>query len=163
MSRSPSAPPRSNPRTGTADYSLHSKAMVFGPDLFIGSANADVRSYMLDTNNGLVIRGAPRLPSAYTAWVDAVVADPTMVEDRTVWFTDAARAETRAEDQAFVARRLRELTAGTELDERMPVEHPAARLSGVFDRAYELGAGILGGGLLQLGAPRRFDRLFKVL
>ena len=41
----------------------HSKVMLFGPDPFVGSANADLRSYVLDTNSGLLIRSAGR-PSA---------------------------------------------------------------------------------------------------
>jgi phosphatidylserine/phosphatidylglycerophosphate/cardiolipin synthase-like enzyme len=154
---------RANPTTGRADRSLHSKVMVFGPDLYIGSANADVRSYMLDSNNGLFIRGAPSLLAAYTAWVDALVADPALVVDRTDWFLDGARLRQRQEDEAFLARRLQEMTAGTELADRLPLDHLAARLAGILDRAHELSAEILYGGLFHRDAPRRFDRLFKLL
>ena len=45
--------------SGRADRSLHSKVMVFGPDMFIGSANTDLRSYMMDSNNGVYIQNAP--------------------------------------------------------------------------------------------------------
>jgi putative cardiolipin synthase len=154
---------RANPQTGRADYSLHSKVMVFGPDLYIGSANADVRSYMLDSNNGLFIRGAPSLLAAYTAWVDQLLADPRLVEDRTAWFLDGARQRRREEDEAYLAGRLRELTAGTELADRIPLDHLAVRLADLLDRAHDLSAGILDGGLLHLDAPQRFDRLFKLL
>ena len=44
-------------------------------------ANLDVRSYMMDTNNGVLIRGAPSLRDAYTAFVDAQLADPRTVTD----------------------------------------------------------------------------------
>jgi hypothetical protein len=137
--------------------------MVFGPDLYIGSANADVRSYMLDSNNGLFIRRAPSLLAAYTAWVDRLLADPRLVEDRTAWFLDGARRHRREEDEAYLTRRLQELTAGTELADRVPLDHLAARLADLLDRAHDLSAGVLDGGLLHLDAPRRFDRLFKLL
>jgi hypothetical protein len=39
----------------------------------------------------------------------------------------------------------------------------ALRLTGLLERAYELSAGILEGGLLHRAAPQRFDRLFKLL
>jgi putative cardiolipin synthase len=154
---------RANPVTGKADHSLHSKVLVLGPDLYVGSANADVRSYVLDTNNGLFIRSAPDLLAAYTAWVDRQVADGQLVEDRTAWFLDTARLGERGQDQAFVARRLRELTVGTRVDETIPLDHVALRLTGLLERAYELSAGILDGGLLHRAAPQRFDRLFKLL
>jgi hypothetical protein len=61
-----------------------------------------------------------------------------------------------------MARRLRGLTAATGLDEQVPLDHVAARLAGILERAHELAAGILDGGLTHLMAPRRFNRLFKV-
>ncbi|MEE8526892.1 MAG: phospholipase D-like domain-containing protein, partial [Thermoanaerobaculia bacterium] len=37
-------------------FCLHSKVTVLGEDIIIGSANADVRSYLMDSNNGMLIR-----------------------------------------------------------------------------------------------------------
>ncbi len=65
------------PEGETGNRSLHSKVMVFGDDIFIGSANADLRSYMMDSNNGLFIRQAPELVADYTAWLRAILDDRT--------------------------------------------------------------------------------------
>ncbi len=50
--------------------SLHSKVTVIGDDIVIGSANADVRSYYMDTNNAILIRNAPKLVADYLAFID---------------------------------------------------------------------------------------------
>lgn len=50
--------------------SLHTKISVLGEDMIIGSANADVRSYAMDTNNGVFIRGAKDLVKDYMAYID---------------------------------------------------------------------------------------------
>ncbi len=48
---------------GAADKkrSLHSKINIIGKDVMIGSMNLDIRSYFMDTNNGLYIRGADEM------------------------------------------------------------------------------------------------------
>jgi len=63
--------------------SLHSKVMLFGDDLFIGSANADVRSYMLDTNNGLMIMNAPNLVKQYKQWLTAEIGTRPKIAETT--------------------------------------------------------------------------------
>lgn len=46
--------------------SLHTKLAVLGDsDMIIGSANLDIRSYMMDTNNGIYISNAPNLVKTY--------------------------------------------------------------------------------------------------
>jgi hypothetical protein len=87
----------------------------------------------------------------------------SLVEDRTAWFLDGARASSRADDEVFLAQRLRELTAGSNLEERVPLDHVAARLGGLLERAHGLSAGVLDGGLWCRDSARRFDRLFKLL
>lgn len=54
-------------------YSLHTKASIFGDDIVIGSANADIRSYHMDSNNGFFIRNAPQLTAQYKKWVSDFV------------------------------------------------------------------------------------------
>jgi phosphatidylserine/phosphatidylglycerophosphate/cardiolipin synthase-like enzyme len=56
-----------------ARYSLHTKLSVLGDDMIIGSANSDVRSYYMDTNNGVYIRNAPELTRQYLAFVDQII------------------------------------------------------------------------------------------
>ena len=46
-------------------FSLHSKVMIFDDDIYIGSANADFRSYLMDTNNGIFIQEVPELVDEY--------------------------------------------------------------------------------------------------
>ncbi len=55
--------------------SLHTKLSVLGDDIIIGSANADVRSYYMDTNNGVLIRGAADFNKDYIQYVDTILAD----------------------------------------------------------------------------------------
>lgn len=51
-------------------YSLHSKVAVFGKsEIFVGSANADVRSYHMDTNNGILLSNAPTMVANYKNWL----------------------------------------------------------------------------------------------
>lgn len=57
--------------------------MVFDDDVFIGSANADVRSLMMDSNNGVLIREAPAFTLAYKARLKQLLASPTLVSDQT--------------------------------------------------------------------------------
>lgn len=61
--------------------SLHTKMSVLGDDVIIGSANADIRSYMMDTNNGVFVRGAKDFVKQYTAWIDGVLADPAQTKE----------------------------------------------------------------------------------
>ncbi len=72
--------------------SLHSKVWVLGDDIVIGSANADVRSFMMDTNNAMFIRNAPALVNEYTAYLtgqmqlaDRKVRGAKLVELTTVY------------------------------------------------------------------------------
>jgi phosphatidylserine/phosphatidylglycerophosphate/cardiolipin synthase-like enzyme len=142
--------------------SLHSKVMVLGPDVFVGSANADVRSYMLDSNNGLYVKGAPRLVATYLEWVDAILQDRRLVADRTSYFVETSRARLLADDWPRIASTIRQL-AGPDVDSTVPVDHVALRLSAMLDTAYELCAEIVRGGRGQAEAARRFDALFKLL
>tara|TARA_B100000749_G_C18450156_1_gene476129 strand:+ start:38234 stop:41017 length:2784 start_codon:yes stop_codon:yes gene_type:complete len=55
--------------------SLHSKVTVLGKnDIIIGSANADYRSYLMDTNNALYIKDAPELVAEYTSGLKKLIA-----------------------------------------------------------------------------------------
>jgi phosphatidylserine/phosphatidylglycerophosphate/cardiolipin synthase-like enzyme len=48
---------------------------VFGDDIMIGSANADVRSFMMDSNNAMLIRNAPGFDREYLAYIQGILAD----------------------------------------------------------------------------------------
>jgi phosphatidylserine/phosphatidylglycerophosphate/cardiolipin synthase-like enzyme len=55
------------PGDGPVQASLHSKVWIIGDDLIVGSANADVRSYMMDANNAVMIRHAPDMLASLNA------------------------------------------------------------------------------------------------
>ncbi len=55
--------------------SLHTKLSLLGDDMIIGSANADARSYYMDTNNGVFIRNAHELVRDYTKFIDDIISD----------------------------------------------------------------------------------------
>ena len=65
---------------GDARLSLHSKVMLFDRDIFIGSANADVRSLMMDSNNGMWIQQAPRFAEAMHQRIQALLASPQLAD-----------------------------------------------------------------------------------
>lgn len=69
------------PENGEATRSLHSKVNVLGDDVIIGSANADVRSYFMDTNNGFFFRGAKDFVQQYQNFVGRIANDPSRVSD----------------------------------------------------------------------------------
>jgi phosphatidylserine/phosphatidylglycerophosphate/cardiolipin synthase-like enzyme len=90
--------PQSLRADGRPDQSLHTKVMIFGPDIYVGSANADIRSYMMDSNNGFYITGAPDFVAGYTRWLDSLMNDPSRTFDSTGYFATVSRQQMQAED-----------------------------------------------------------------
>lgn len=86
--------------------SLHSKVMVLGDDLAIGSANADPRSYIMDTNNTVYLRGAADTAARYRAFLKDIIANKTAVKvtNVTANYVSAKTsvANLKKEDQVFV-------------------------------------------------------------
>jgi len=56
-------------------FSLHTKVMIFGNDIYIGSSNTDFRSYLMDTNNGVFIKNAPELVARYKQFLKELAAN----------------------------------------------------------------------------------------
>ncbi len=56
-------------------FSLHTKVMIFGNDIYIGSSNTDFRSYLMDTNNGVFIKNAPELVARYKQFLKEIEAN----------------------------------------------------------------------------------------
>jgi len=59
--------------------SLHTKISIIGDNAIIGSANADVRSYMMDSNNGLYIENASNFVSQYTQFIENEIHNPSLL------------------------------------------------------------------------------------
>lgn len=64
-------------KTMGSEYSLHTKLALFDTNFIIGSANLDVRSYYMDTNNAIMINNAPDLSSKYISFIEDLMADPS--------------------------------------------------------------------------------------
>lgn len=94
-------------KAGGANNSLHTKTSLIGDDLIIGSANADVRSYYMDTNNAVMIRNAKDLNAQYASFVDSLIASGR-IESKMNDFVGKSLAVLRAENeymlQAFAKR-----------------------------------------------------------
>lgn len=78
--------------------SLHTKLSVLGDDIIVGSANADVRSYYMDTNNGVLIRGATDLNRDYIRFIDSIIDDEALSTNRTLHYGDASEQQLKTEN-----------------------------------------------------------------
>ncbi len=63
-----------------APLSLHSKVTVFEDALVVGSANMDVRSYFMDTNNALVIQEDTHLIEQYQRYLVERIHDSNLIQ-----------------------------------------------------------------------------------
>jgi cardiolipin synthase C len=75
--------------------SLHSNVMVFGDDLFVGSANADVHDFYMNTNNGIFMRNVPNLVATYTTMINDLIKAPGRLRPLTVSFEVGDKDELR--------------------------------------------------------------------
>lgn len=88
-------------------FSLHSKVMIFNDDIYIGSANAEFRSYMMDTNNGVFIKDAPELVTAYKQLFKELEAKNIVVDAKqNISFKDTKqlRAQEQKDIEALLQR-----------------------------------------------------------
>jgi len=117
--------------------SLHSKVSVFGDDIIIGSANADVRSFMMDSNNAMLIRNAPNFDRDYLAYIQGILADPTRSKKLNDYFATTPRDVMLQEDMAS----LRQILAKYGVDARLNAEEKTAveaRFTQMLNDAYGL-------------------------
>ncbi|MEA2604292.1 MAG: hypothetical protein QOF89_5284 [Acidobacteriota bacterium] len=115
------------PLSGKANLSLHTKLSLLGDEILVGSANADVRSYYMDTNNVMRLRGAPQLLGEYSTFVEGILNDPARTRDITELIRTTPRKQMLAEDQ-FV---LSQILAKYKLDQRLDPKQ-IATLESVF-------------------------------
>lgn len=83
--------------TGGAGQSLHTKVSLIGDDLIVGSANADIRSYYMDTNNALMIRNANELNQQYRDYIKGLISSGR-IENRMANFVGKTAQELRGEN-----------------------------------------------------------------
>lgn len=138
-----------------AQLSLHSKVMVFDRDIFIGSANADVRSFMLDSNNGIYISNAPAFSGIYHQYLKQLLATPSRVADHTALIgrdKDTLSIEMNQLVDQLLARYAKErLTDEQRADLKREVQ-------ATTQRVYELSRQIMRG---DAKAADQFNELFK--
>jgi phosphatidylserine/phosphatidylglycerophosphate/cardiolipin synthase-like enzyme len=144
-----------------AKLSLHTKVGVFDTDLFVGSANADVRSYMMDTNNGLFIRNAPGLINNYVSWVKDLI-DTGRVVALDPYFIATTRDDILKEDLATVDALLAKYRAERWLKED-DMQSAKQRLSDLLDQAYHLSVKIVTESPDSSEAQAQFNTLFKTI
>ncbi len=140
-------------------FSLHSKVTILGDNVIIGSANADVRSYMMDSNNGMWIQDADNFRERYTELVDRELADPEVVSNLGEVIRSVSREDLKAAHlQAFRAQ-LEATEIGSGLSEQQK-KTAEKLLSEALDEVYELTLAVLRG---DQQAIDRYNRKFKVL
>ncbi len=124
------------PAAGT-NLSLHSKVSVFGDDIIIGSANADVRSFMMDSNNAMLIRGAAGFERKYLAFVAGILADPARAKKVNNYFATTPRDVMVQDDLATFRQILAKYGVDKKLndEEKKQVE---ARFVETLNDAYDL-------------------------
>jgi phosphatidylserine/phosphatidylglycerophosphate/cardiolipin synthase-like enzyme len=90
--------------TTEANQSLHTKLSILGDDVIIGSANADIRSYYMDTNNGFYLHNAKNFSQEYAVWVDTLLKDQNITKDLTPAHVSGSitMERLRAEDKVIV-------------------------------------------------------------
>lgn len=143
------------------NLSLHSKVEVFDQDLFVGSANADVRSYMMDTNNGLFIRNAPVLVKNYVNWVKQLI-DTGRVLPVDQYYVSTARDVILEEDLATIDAILAKYRAERWLKED-DVQGLKQHFINLLDQAYQLSEKIVSKKEDSSEAQAKFNALFKTI
>ena len=81
------------------EASLHTKVLLANEDLFIGSSNADVRSYVMDSNNGIFIRNAPSLTNAYHGFTKQLTQGGRCVKDNMAYMTKKTHEQMLVDDR----------------------------------------------------------------
>ncbi len=147
---------------GPIKYSLHSKVWVLGDDLLVGSANTDIRSYMMDANNAIMIRDSSHMVQQYIAMVDQMLADPIRTKNLSEYYLTTPRERVIEEDlQAF-----RGFLQAIGISEKLSPAQLAdveRRFVDLLNLIYSLTRDGLEGALGTPEAQDRFDRIFKLI
>jgi phosphatidylserine/phosphatidylglycerophosphate/cardiolipin synthase-like enzyme len=147
---------------GSALVSLHTKLEMLGPDLIVGSANADVRSYMRDSNNAMFIRNAPELVYNYGRYVDGLLHDPTRTRNRTDYYLTTPREQMLTEDLQTLEMLLAKYRADRHLSAAQ-LKAVEQQFIEILNLAYTLSRELLEGGRAGKAAEEKFNRTFKAI
>ncbi len=147
----------------TGNRSLHSKVMVFGDDIFIGSANADLRSYMMDTNNGLFIRQAPGLVADYTGWLRTILADSTRSANQSNYYLTTDRSSILETGDRLVDTELAKYRAERFIKDPQQILELKTRLRDASNEVYRLSQKIIADHGGSSSEQALFNELFKAI
>ena len=143
--------------------SLHSKVMLFGDDIFIGSANADLRSYLMDSNNGLLIRQAPELLDHYRQWLESLLQDAQRTDNQTHYYLSTPRDTILEEGDLLVEAELEKYQADRFIKDPQQISELKARLRKASDEVYRLSREIVADDTGSRDAQTLFNDLFKAI
>lgn len=142
--------------------SLHTKVFVLASDMFVGSANADVRSYIMDSNNGMLIRSAPKLMEAYGNYLHKLLHDDSKTKERTTYFADATRDQLISEDRETFHLLTQKYGVERWLDtEQLKIAE--GKFVDILNRAYSLTKKSLAEGREGQEGQKEFNRVFKMI
>lgn len=122
--------------------SLHSKVSVLGStDIIIGSANMDLRSLMMDTNNALYIKNAPGLIAEYKGFVNGLLKNPERI--REIRFQDLKLDDIVKSDIENFEHDVERYNLETKLGEKK-TEDLKNKYLGLLDYCYDTAVKLLG-------------------
>jgi phosphatidylserine/phosphatidylglycerophosphate/cardiolipin synthase-like enzyme len=147
----------------TDNRSLHSKVMVFANDIYIGSANADLRSYMMDTNNGLYIRQAPKLHGDYTAWLRSILEDQSRTAHLNDYYLRTERSQLLDEGDKLIDSELAKYRAERFIQDPAQVLELKAKLREISNEVHRLSRDIIADHAGSSSAQSLFNDLFKAI
>ncbi len=143
----------------TDNVSLHTKVSVFDNDVLVGSANADVRSYIRDSNNGMYIQNAPQFASSYLGFIDQLLSSRTRTTNMEPYFVSISRDEMRREDRVFYRQMIEKYRVEKLLSPQQLGAGEEALLQ-MLENVYALSGRIVRG---DPEAEVEFNRLLKVI
>lgn len=152
--------------TAKNGVSLHTKVSILGDDVIIGSANSDVRSYYMDTNNGIFLRGASDFIRDYNLWISKKTSS---FENKTNFYKNISSTELKQYNQKMAETLLAKYSKGgkSKIDPKWAVKG-LEMLDKVGENIEETTRQTLGSELYkltpteQIEVMRKFDDKFKL-
>lgn len=90
------------PQAAGSGLSLHSKVTLLGDDIMVGSANADVRSYYMDSNNAVLVRNATHMNQAYIDYIENLKRNTRAVQELGPHYSEITASQLRQENDAIL-------------------------------------------------------------
>ena len=151
-------------KTEGQPLSLHSKVTLFNDALIVGSANLDVRSYFMDTNNALVIEEDNALINQYKQYLDARINNTNLLKLKNVELSSKTFEVMVENDRALLQASLEKYVVQNRLSE---TQHQALiqKMEELTAAAYQLTKRLLesDSSLEQQKISEQFHQLFKTI